>query len=61
MKSSDKQITSSGEKSDTEAKKFLSDEDTTQEKRWKRIREAPADFQHKERQQVGYHQKVSQK
>ncbi len=61
MKSADKQIISSDEKSDTKANKSLTIKESIQEQGRKRIRQAPADFQHKEKQQVDYHQKVSQK
>ncbi len=61
MKSLDKQTTSLDEKSDTEAEKSLPTEESTQEKKWKRIRHLPADYHHKEKQQAKYHQKMSQK
>ncbi len=61
LKSSDKQIASSDEKSDMEVKKSLPAKETIQEQGWKKIRQAPADFQHKEKQQVEFDQKVSQK
>ncbi len=61
LKSSDKQIVSSDEKSDTEAKKSLPAKETIQEQGWKRIGQAPADFQHREKQQVEFDQRVPQK
>ncbi len=54
LTSSDKQVASFDEKSDTEIKQSLPIEESIQDLERKRIRHSPADFHNKEKQQVGF-------
>ncbi len=54
LTSLDKQIAPSKNKSDMETKKPVPTEESTQESMWKRVRQTPSDFQHKEKQLAAF-------